>query len=261
MRRGNLVLAAVAALLAPLVAGADSQLTYVRTKAGGQEYVQPPMEISNGKIRFASDLPSGQWMLFDERKKVLIVVDEKEGTWTPLTPEGFAQISALQQQAMESIQARLAQLPEDQREQAMKMMPQMPGMTRKEAIRTQRTTRTMDVGKNTCVVLEIYRGSQKTSESCVVPRQQLGIPKEDYNTLMAMQDFFVDISSSFFEMDTNYFFGDASREEIPVYMVDFDDSGQETTRFQSASFESIDPGRFKLDPRLREKDIMSQMQR
>jgi len=246
-----------AALLVPILAGADSELSYMRIDASGQETEQPPMQISNGMIRFASDLPSGQWMLFDEKKKMLVVVDETQGTYTPLTAESFAQISAMQQKAMEGIQAQLAQLPEDQREEAMKMMPQMP--TKKEAIRTQRTARTMNVGQNTCVVLEIYRGEQKTSETCVVQRQQLGIPTEDYKTLMAMQDFFVDISSSFFEMDTNYFFGDASREEMPVYMADFEDGGQETTRFHSASFGAIDGSRFQLSPNLRKQDIMSQM--
>jgi hypothetical protein len=118
----------------------------------------------------------------------------------------------------------------------------------------------MNVGQNTCVVLEIYRGQQKTSETCVVQRQKLGIPTDDYRTLMAMQDFFVDISSSFFEMDTNYFFGDASREEIPIYMVDFEDGGQEATRFHSASFGAIDSSRFELSPDLRKQDLMSQMQ-
>lgn len=259
MRRESLMLLGCAALLVPMLAGAASELIYVRIDASGQEFEQPPMQISNGMIRFASDLPSGQWMLFNESKRMLVIVDETQGTYTPLTAESFAQISAMQQKAIEGIQAQLAQLPEDQREEALKLMPQTAGMTKKEAIRTQRTARTMNVGKNTCVVLEIYRGEQKTSETCVVQRQQLGIPTEDYKTLMAMQDFFVDISSSFFEMDTNYFFGDASREEIPVYMTDFENGGQQTTRFHSASFGAIDGNRFELSPNLRKQDIMSQM--
>ena len=259
MRCGSLVLLGVAALFVSPLASADSKLTYVRVKADGQERVQPPMEIARGMIRFASDLPSGQWMLFDSNKNMLIIVDENQGTFTPLKTDSFAQIGAMQQQAMETIQAQLAQLPEDQREEAMRMMPQLPGMTKKEAIRTQRTTRTMNLENGTCTVLEIYRGQRKTSETCVAPRQQLGVPKEDYQTLMAMQQFFVDVSSSFFEMDTTYFFGDASREEMPIYMVDFDNGGQESTRFKSASFEPINRARFKLDPKLREQDIMSQM--
>lgn len=259
MRRGSLVLLGMAVLLVPTWVGADSELTYVRVKADGQERTQTPMEIAGGMIRFASDLPNGQWMMFDSHKNTLILVDENQGTYTPLKTDSFAQISAMQQQAMEAMQAQLAQLPEDQREQAMKMMPQMPGMTKKEAIRTQRTTRTMNIADRTCTVLEVYRGELKTSETCVTPRQQLGVPNEDYRTLMAMQDFFVEVSSSFFEMDTTYFFGDAGREEMPIYMVDFDNSGQEATRFKSASFAPIDRDRFKLDPRLREQDIMSQM--
>lgn len=259
MRRGSLVLLGCAALLVPTLAGADSKLTYVRVTANGQERVQPPMEIARGMIRFASNLPSGQWMLFDSNKNVLVIVDENQGTFTPLKTDSFAQIGAMQHQAMESIQAQLAQLPEDQREQAMKMIPQMPGMTNKEAIRTQRTTRTMNLENRTCTVLEIYRGERKTSETCVASRQQLGVPNEDYRTLMAMQQFFVDVSSSFFEMDTTYFFGEVSREEMPIYMVDFDNGGQESTRFKSASFEPIDRARFELDPKLREQDIMSRM--
>ena len=95
MKRGYLLLLGATGVLLTAAAWADSQLSYVRTKVDGQEYPQPPMEIANGMIRFASDLPSGQWMLFDSSKNMMIMVDETNGTYTPMGKEAFERINRI----------------------------------------------------------------------------------------------------------------------------------------------------------------------
>lgn len=266
MIRGYVSLLVICLLIAPGMALSDTTLVFERT-SGDSTRQQPPMQISNGMIRFAPDGPeTGQYMLFDAKRDVLTIVDEKQGIYTPLSSDSFDQISAMQKQMMDSLEAQLAQLPEEQRAEAKRMMEgmgqSMPGTESKVSVETRRTARMMEVKGMSCTVLEVHRGNEKISDTCVTTRSELNIPADDYRTLMDMQDFLMSVSSRFFDMgESSYFYGDASRQEFPILITEFEDGGERVTRFQSVGFANIDPKLFRIDPSLEEKDIMSGMNR
>ncbi|MDJ0656346.1 MAG: DUF4412 domain-containing protein [Xanthomonadales bacterium] len=240
---GHILLLASAMAVAA-VASADTTISFT-----GDDNGNGMMEVSNGKVRMSSPGEQG-YMLFEAGANQFIAVNEKDSNYLVFDQAQVEKIARMQEQLQQQMEQQLAGMPPGQREQMRqmmsRMMPKMPGGEAKP--RRYQRGGTSKVGRYSCEVLEVYVGDRKASEQCVVGRDDLDIPDDDFETIRAMQSFMVDLANSFAMMSDQIMdYGEPGRDEIPVRYVHYNKIlGEVVGELEQISHDAIPPERFEI---------------
>lgn len=209
------------------------------------------IEISNGRLRSDSAGAGDTYMLFESGSNEFVMVNNAERSYMVFDLETVQKVADAQRQAMQQMEATLAQLPPAQREQMRSMMERMAGgaMPGKapEPRRYERSGASTVAGYD-CEMLNIYIGERLASEQCVTDPDELDIPDEDYATIRAMQQFVVDLTSQFAFMANQVMdYGEPGRDEMPIrYTLHMPMVGKTSGELKSVSSGDIDASRFEI---------------
>jgi hypothetical protein len=240
------ILASLAATTLTTAAFGDTTIRFVNSGPGGGE---SQVAIANGMVR--ADSPGGDqtYVLFSSDSNSFVAVNPSEQTYMEFDVEAIQKMVAMQKQAMEQLEAQLANVPPAQREQMRKMMgnmmPDMGGAPKPR--RYERGGETTVAGYN-CEMLKIYVGDELSAEQCVVDPGTLDIPDEDYATMRAMQQYVLDLVSQFsFMANAVMEYGEPGENELPIsYTTHHKMVGKMSGELKSISFDGIPSSQFEI---------------
>lgn len=192
---------AAALLGASVAASADTTLT--TTNRFGETVGTDTVYIADGKVRV--DNSRGGYMLFDSRERTMTMVEPGDRSYMVMTEESLRSMGNAVQQAMQQLEAQMANMPPEQREQMRRMMKERMGgvmdaggkAAKPEIVRTGETK---SVAGYECRVVRIMLDGASTGSACMTDFETLGIPDEDRRTIEAMMEFSLALTEQFGEM-------------------------------------------------------------
>lgn len=240
-------------LLAAVTVSADTRVEVVQ-RSDGEENTQT-IYLVPGKMR-AEAAHGGQsgYVLFDQAKRTLYVVNPEERSYLEMDPESMAemqnQMQGVMAQAMKEMEARMKDMPPEQRERMAAMLSGMPGQAAaapSDPVRFEKTSVQKDINGYSCTRVDAFRGDKKVREMWITSAEALEIPDADYQTVVAMQEMTKSLASQFGEgmlpdLTT------PSLKGLPVKVVHFDDGGspESEQELKSVSHEALDAALFQI---------------
>lgn len=172
-------------LMGPAFAG-----TVIETESSQQGMNR--MIVSGDQVRMES---RGQAMLFDASAREMTVLIPSQSKYQVMDQQDVRKLGEQMQQMRSQMEQQLQNVPEDQRAEMRKQMQSMmPGMGDQPEIRVEATGGSASVAGASCREARVLRDDQPTHEVCVAEPGALGIPDEDFETLMSMFGFFEEMA-------------------------------------------------------------------
>lgn len=227
-----------------------------------------PLYISDGKITVKDPQQPNAQVMFDSKKQVMTVLNHANKTYTELNPktmEGLAnQMNAMQQQMM----AQMQSLPPEHREKMKQMMGDNYDKLMGQAAsapkpRLVSTDKTRKIQGYQCKVAEFHMHGEKTSEVCLASADELGISKEDYQTMESFLGFVAEMSKKLPNGDDIMGEFAAWRAEgsvIPIQETRYENGKATTSReLVSVSKDKVDSEQFNIPKNYSKQDLTSMM--
>jgi hypothetical protein len=250
--RPIIVLVGTWVLLAAVTVSADTRVEIVQ-RSDGEENTQTIFLVP-GKMR-AEAAHGGQpgYVLFDQAKRTLYVVNPEERSYLEMDPASMAemqnQMQGVMAQAMKEMEARMKDMPPEQRERMAAMLSGMPGHAAapSDPVRFETTSVQKDINGYSCTRVDAFRGEKKVREMWITSAQALEIPDADYQTVVAMQEMAKSLASQFGQGMVPDL-ATPSLKGLPVKVVHFDDSGspESEQELKSVSHEVLDAALFQI---------------
>lgn len=213
-----------------------------------------PAEVSkfwaqDGRARTEAADSDGEYMIF--RDQQMIMVQPKKRSYRVMDKTTVDALGARMADMRRQMEAQMANLPPEQRAAMQRMMGgRMPGAAQEAPKRrAQATSRSETVGGRSCRIWEIYEGTTKDEELCVVPPGSLPGGDEFYaimKNMAAMMEGMVKALGSMGDVDD--YFRDMERiDGIPILSRDFS-KGKATdeTRMSVVRKETVPPAAFEV---------------
>jgi hypothetical protein len=176
-----------AACFLPLVALADARLQMVDS-AGN---VDSTYQIKGSKVRVESVESPDVALVYDAATHGMTVIDHGKKKYMRIDAETAAQAGAAMSDAMKEMEARLAELPPEQREMAKQFMPKLPGGASKlPVIASQKTGKSDSVQGVSCEIMTVTMDGEALGDACVTSKS-LALSDADQQTMKTM---FADMS-------------------------------------------------------------------
>jgi Domain of unknown function (DUF4412) len=254
----------LAALL--LIPGAASAGVYMETThhdllEPGKSSGKHKMWFDSGNFR-AEDADARAIQIYKDKIVYIVEMDEKR--YTTLDREGIERLSGQISEARKQMQARMANMPPEQRAMVEKMMGSMASSTAETPRVVKATARTESAAGQSCKVWEVTVDGKKEEELCVVAPSALPGGTEMMTTMRELGDLFKSFMQSLDKAGGNNAINDAWRDlqtvnGIPIITRMFDEGKATheirltTVRSESVPASSFTvPAGFKqrtLDPR------------
>jgi hypothetical protein len=194
----------------PLVAAGDTTLKY---DDGGN---MTRLVIADGKVRL-DDAREKHWMLFDSRRRVMILVDPEKREFTEMDEATLESLHATVDAVMTRMETELARLPPEMQAQMRQMMgDSLPGGGAARRMRLESTGRVSGAAGHRCDVIRVMVDERVESEVCLAPASELGLPATDAAVVAEWQSFarsLAEKASRFVSLDAEIF-GDGG--QLPV---------------------------------------------
>ena len=182
-------------LVCPLLGAQAGVMIQQEQRVPGKEpaVAQTIFYIDAGKLRIETKTAEGKetLIIFDQAKQVVWVIDRSAGSYYELTSTQVQAMSARLNQAMQEMEARLAQMPPERRKMMEGMVKQMMGQrggTPKVTVRE--LSRGERMGQFLCTRYELLTGGKLSGEIWAAPLEQLPLQEGEYETLQALGRFF-----------------------------------------------------------------------
>lgn len=227
-------------LLAGMAALADTTITY---DDGSKVLVKDDM------VMFG-DAEGG--VLYDGEKNTMTMIQHQQKQYMVMD-EAFAdsvsgQISA----AMKQMEAQLAQMPPEQRAMMEKMMRErMPGSAQKVHHEFRQTGSSQEIAGYDCDDGELLKNGKVEVQLCVASVRELGIPKDDYESMGAAFTAMAALVEKF-SMGGEEMFSLELIGGVPVQSTD--PGGHQNSRLAEISFDSIDDQQLAIPADYERKD-------
>ena len=252
-----------------IAAQAGVVIQQVEREPGSQNPAQQiTMYIDAGKLRIESANPGGEdfVMIFDQARETVWMIQPGDGTYIEMTAAGIQKMKQSMDQAMgqmaeamQKMQAELANMPPEQRamvEQMMRgRMPQSQSPP-EQKVTVEVKSRGERVGPYTCTLYEVLTDGQRTSEVWVAPLDQAQLQQAEYETFRAMAEFYEPLSRNNPESKWGVA-GSLQMDGFPVRWVDYE--GQRVVsewEMVEAERRSLEGSLFTLPPGLQKTDMM-----
>lgn len=182
--------ATIALLIGLLVAAPALAGTIV--EVDGAEEGIGHMVISDGHMRMESGT---NVTLFDAAENKVTIIDTQERSYHVVTRRDVENMAQQMARARKQMEQQLQNVPEEQRARMRKQMESMmPGSGARPEIRLQASGGSGETAGTACREATLYHDDQATHEVCVADPDALGIPSDDFDTMMSMFDFFDEIA-------------------------------------------------------------------
>jgi len=161
---------------------------------GNQPKQKITLYIDAGKLRVDGQNPDGKKfiMIFDQDKQVVWNILPDNGTYMEMTPAQMEAMSAQMSQAMQKMQAQLAQMPPEQRKMMEEMMKRGMGGAASAAptVTVQEKGKGEKVGPFATTHYEVQTNGQRSSEVWAASPSELHLQDSDFKTFQAMAKFY-----------------------------------------------------------------------
>jgi hypothetical protein len=182
------------------------------------------MRVENGQSH-TEDAPD--IVIFRQDKKVMWVIDTKEGTYMEITQKDLEQMKARMDEGMKQMQEQLKNMPPEQRKMMEDMMAkQMPKQMMAQEKTTYKKTGSEKFNSWNCDKYEGTKSGKKTAEVWTVLPSQAGFRKDDFVVMRGFADFFTPLGSNlndFVMMGIEEDVKDGGFNGMPVKYINMDD--------------------------------------
>lgn len=152
------------------------------------------MLIGDGRLRMES---AGRVVLFDAGARVMKLLDPEAKTYNVLDEEDVRSMAQDMEEMSAQVEKQLENLPEKQREKMREQIrATLPGVGRQPDLRVEATGETASVAGVSCREARILSDGEPAQEICVADPGELGIARDDYDTMQAMFAFFADVAGA-----------------------------------------------------------------
>jgi hypothetical protein len=149
--------------------------------------------LDGDDLRIEVDQDPPVQIIYSDDGPALIHLDPAARTYTVMDRELASQVSGEMQAARRAMEAQLAALPPEQRAALERMMPQPPAASERPKLEVVRTDRSRQVDGRTCRVRELRRGTEVTTELCVIDWKEAGIGRTQLRAFREMARFQQDL--------------------------------------------------------------------
>ena len=256
MRMASAVIALSVLLLAP-VASADVILKMRETT--DPESKKP--KVSTGSWILGADRMSIRWdhpseegrggFIFRGDKELIWVVDDRTKSYEQIDKAAIEQMSAQLTAVKAEMQARLDQLPADQRAQAEEMMKKYAGGMQDVApvlkMDYRKTGESKVIDGHACAKYDVYSGDDLASHAWVAPYADLGLSEKDGAVFEKMGEFVAKLSGPMASMKKKDYIPMHELGGVPLLSQDVED-GKVTleTRVESVTRGAAPTGSFEV---------------
>jgi len=171
---------------------ADVTLNMKRMQAGNQStQVVNAVQIRQGKVRIGLDQSrENNFMVFDSQQSSITHVNGDKQQYMVIDQSMVNQALAMQATVAKQMEARLSQLPPEQRQRMKSMMEKMMPTNNKQPLAERfEAVGRAKVNGHDCKQVNYFEGDVLRSQLCVVDRAKLGISDADYASLKSLQAF------------------------------------------------------------------------
>lgn len=212
----------------------------------------------------AAGTPEGK-MIFDGKKEIMWVINEKEGTYQEITKKDLEKINEQMGDAKAQMEEKLKDLPPEQRAMVEKMMSgeSMPGMPEMEVKRTVKALgQSKKVNDFKTSGYEVYENGVLVEEVWSASPGALDLGPEDFGAFKLMAEF-MSTAAPGMEDFMGRFAKDMTETEegevpgFPVLTIEKNEGGEEIGRSELVRAEKgeIDPTSFELPDGLEKQKI------
>ena len=223
-------------------AKADTTIRYISVDGSDEVLGIQRMHVSSTQMAITAE-GSDITTVFDAEKGQLFTVDRDNETVMEIEPEALAdkaeQHIQTRVKVLEGMEARLAQIPKEEREKLQTVMDEIHEVNRKateEPLETQYVGRPeiAKIGDFDAKVIDAFRGERLTGTYFLVDKSKLGIGDEEFAVIEAFQ-FFLHLLSEKMPAGMRKGLGDydllvSDEGEIPVEKHKFDAAGARESR-------------------------------
>ncbi|MFK5921815.1 MAG: hypothetical protein QM496_06520 [Verrucomicrobiota bacterium] len=245
------VLAVGAALLGS--AHADNTLVYSKTSKDGSPGESQKMLIRAGKMRI--DMPDGKnAMIYDALADKVFILQMSEKKYMTMDPAMMEKMMGALTGLQAQLEAKMANMPEAQREQMRAMMSKMGagllGGGKTPVIKYVETGRKEKVGDYQTQVVEVLEDGKKTIDYYLIDRADLEIGDVEYATLQKFQAFLGKLMKSLpgpMKQKMKIQMLLAKGNQLPVKADHFENSKlKRTDQLTEISNKGLDPALFEI---------------
>jgi helix-turn-helix protein len=227
----------VCILILPNSSGADTTIVFQEAKNGDAKTAIQSIYVRGGTVRVENAFEKGNFIIFKSETNSMTVVDVRDKRYITidrtLLAERSGPLSPSQRDAMNTANEKIGSLPPEKQDQLRSIMEYVmqystPTGKKSEKIRYIPLQEERVVNGSTCRVTETHRGKTKVSEICMVNRDVLNIPREDYDSLQNLQAFISEMNSSTVGKTFDHYnlhIGYAEFEQFPVLVTRYLDNG------------------------------------
>lgn len=160
--------------------------------------------VLGGKVRLESGASQDGGAIYDAATHSMTILMPDRQAYMVLNQQSAAEMGAQMADAEKKIEARLANLPPEQREMMKKMMTQqgIAGSHMQMTVKDLGTSETVD--GHHCKDVQLMSGNTPGVKMCVAPMSSLGIPAGDVATLESMRTDMTHLMSSMGPMAQSY---------------------------------------------------------
>lgn len=243
-------------LILPMACFADTTLDYASSK---DSQAGMSIQIKDGDVLMGAE---GSKALYKAGSHEIVVIDHAQRNFMVIDDAAAQkmndQVSAMQEQMnamMAQMQKQMADMTPEQRaqiEQAMRQ--QMPGMATEPPETSVQRMGKDSVSGIPCEKILVKAGGRPAHEACVASADALGIPAEDYRSMLAamdaMQEIMRKMSAGLGVLPINV----RQLNGIPVRMKNLDDGS--TSSLTARSDASLDAGLFEVPAGYSRRELM-----
>ncbi|UCE78608.1 MAG: DUF4412 domain-containing protein [Nitrospiraceae bacterium] len=221
----------------PKGSGADTTIVFQEAKNGHAKTAIQSIYIRGGTVRVENAFEDGNYIIYKSETNSMTVVDVKDKRYITIDRTLLAQrsgpLSASQRDAMKAANEKIGSLPPEKQDQLRSIMEYVmqysnPTGKKSEKVRYIPLQEERVVNGSSCRVTETHRGKTKVSEICMVNRDVLNIPREDYDSLQNLQAFITEMNSRTAGKTFDHYIphiGHAEFEQFPVEVTRYLDNG------------------------------------
>jgi hypothetical protein len=221
----------------PSSPGADTTIVFQEAKDSNGKPSLQNIYIRSGMVRLENDSGDGNYIIYKSEANSMTVVDTGDKSYITIDRKLLADVSgpmsASQKNAMKKAHEKIASLPPEKQAQMRSIMEYVmqystPTGKKSEKVRYIPLQQELVINGNTCRVIETHQGKRKLSKLCMVDRNVLNIPLEDYASLQKLQSFIAEMNSRSYGRTFDKYFPDmgyADLEQFPVQVMRYRNNG------------------------------------
>jgi hypothetical protein len=150
---------------------------------------QMQIDKDNMRVEYCSTTGDRTATLFDSAKQTLRMLNTSKKTYTELTKDAVQQLKQRLDSAKAALQAKLASVPEAQRQLIEQMMHARGSAPSTLPKIEYRPVGSDNVGSWVCTRYEGFAGQQKVAEVCTVDFEELDLSSADFEITRQFADF------------------------------------------------------------------------